>query len=141
MQFSVLSTAELIVEFNTTDVEVNERDGTVQVCLRKNRDTAGPFPVNVTAREKDAENPAQGQNCITKYSTLPRWHIGMLFICLLYMVLPYVGNMLYISQLYPPEMPLPSVKHLFNSCITLSKGIVWRVIIITIISTGTYGSI
>ena len=41
---------------------VNEADGTIMVCLTKDRDTDGPFTVSVTvAEESGVDNPASGK--------------------------------------------------------------------------------
>ena len=60
------------------------------------------------------------------YNTLPRQHIGMLLISLLYNVLPQV-------TCYISVIPCLYRKHLSNSCIILCKGTVWRDITTTLL--------
>ena len=52
------------IDFSTMDVVVNENNGTVTVCLRKNITTAGEITVVFDAEEETGvSNPASGQYC------------------------------------------------------------------------------
>ena len=52
------------IDFSTMDVVVNENNGTVTVCLRKNITTAGEITVVFDAKEETGvSNPANGQHC------------------------------------------------------------------------------
>ena len=50
----------ITIDFNTTDVVVNEDDGTAEVCLQRDKDTEEPFTVQLTASERVATGEAKG---------------------------------------------------------------------------------
>ena len=72
------------INFSTTDVVVNENNGTVTVCLTKNITTDGPIRVVFDAEEEtDATNAASGQYCThTVYNII--WLFCAVLILLVY---------------------------------------------------------